>query len=236
MLYIKTPAGRCSHPAGRRTGGILVTKASVSILLALMIVLPACGKTGDRAVVVKVNASRITVENLKNQIADLPPDALQMIAADPKARQSILDDVIAYELVLQEARRQGLENAEFIKRQDTQRRELERRLREEAKNELVSALLRKELGSSLNIAPPSDAEVKDFYIKNRDKMVSPDGRTVSLQQATPIIRDRLAKVKQRDIYMKYANTLREKARISINEKALESLAGSLAQNPAAPHQ
>lgn len=213
-----------------------MNKLTLGMALMLSLILPACGRTGDRAVVVKVNNTRITVAGLKTQTADLSPDALQMIATDAKALQSVLDDVIAYELVLQEARRQGIEDMDFRKRHEMKRREMERRLQEDAKNELVTTLLRKELGDKLNIAPPTNAEVRSFYDKNRDKMVTADGRRVSLQEASPMIMNRLASMKQRDIYMQYAGTLRDKARVSISEDALRTFAGSLAPEPPAPHQ
>lgn len=204
------------------------------IIAAVLIALPAlfgCGKTSDSSVIVKVNQTRITAGDLKNQIADLSPETLKMIATDPKARKSVLDDVIAFELVLQEAKRQGLENAEFTKRQEALRKEMERRIREEARNELVGSLLRKELADKLS-TKPTDAEVKEFYDKYRDKMVTANGRKVSLQEAAPEIRNRLMNMKQRDVYLEYANKLRDKAKIKINEEALQSLAMSLSQPPA----
>jgi hypothetical protein len=63
-------------------------------------------------------------------------------------------------------------------------------------------------------------------------MVTADGRKVSLQEAAPEIRNRLMNMKQRDVYLEYANKLRDKAKIKINEEALQSLAMSLSQPPA----
>lgn len=204
-------------------------KLTVALMLVALAALSGCSKNPDNAVIVKVNSSRITAGEIKKQIADLPPDTLKLIASDAKARKSVLDDVIAYELVLQEARRQGLENAEFNRRQEAQRKELERRLREEARNELVTALLRKELMDKLSVKP-TDAEVKEFYNKYRDKMVRADGRRVGLQEAAPEIMNRLATMKQRDLYLEYANKLRDKAKITINEESLQSLATNLSQS------
>jgi FKBP-type peptidyl-prolyl cis-trans isomerase (trigger factor) len=212
----------------RRNGN--VKKLIIAMVLIALPVLFGCGKTSDRSVIAKVNQTRITVGDLKNQIADLSPETLHMIATDPKARKSVLDDVIAFELVLQEARRQGLENVEFTKRQETLRKEMERRIQDEARNELVGSLLRKELADKLSVKP-TDAEVKEFYDKYKDKMVTADGRKVGLQEAAPEIRNRLMTMKQRDVYMEYANKLRDKAKITINEEALQSLATSLSQSP-----
>jgi predicted outer membrane protein len=162
-----------------------------------LVLLAGCSKNSDNTLIVKVNDARITVGDIKKQVAGLPPETLQLIATDEKARKSVLDDIIAFELALQEARRQGLANIEFNQRQAAMRKEMDRRIQEEGRNELVTSLLRKELADKLN-AKPTDAEVKEFYAKYKDKMVTPDGRKVSLQEAAPDIRDRLVSMKQRD--------------------------------------
>lgn len=195
-----------------------------------LVALAGCSKGSDNTMIVKVNESRITVGDIKKQVAGLPPETLQLIATDEKARKSVLDDIIAFELALQEAKRQGLANIEFNKRQAALRNEMERRIQEEGKNELVTSLLRKELAEKLT-AKPTDAEVKEFYAKYKDKMVTADGRKVSLQEAASDIRDRLTSLKQRDAYLAYTNTLREKAKITINEDSLQVLASSLAKAP-----
>lgn len=195
-----------------------------------LVAFAGCSKSSDNTLIVKVNEARITVGDIKKQVAGLPPETLRLIATDEKARKSVLDDIIAFELALQEARRQGLANAEYNQRQSALRMEMERRIQEEGKNELVTSLLRKELADKLT-AKPSDAEVKEFYAKYKDKMVTPDGRKVSLQEAAPDIRDRLVSLKQRDAYLAYTGTLRDKARITINEESLQVLATSLAKAP-----
>ena len=94
--------------------------------------------------------------------------------SDPKARKEFLEDLIGIELVLQEAKRQGLDkDAEFKKRQDTLKKEMERRIQDDAKNELFNTVLKKELGDKMSkIAAPTDEEVLDYFNKNRDKINS----------------------------------------------------------------
>lgn len=198
--------------------------------LIALVALAGCSKSSENTLIVKVNEARITVGDIKKQVAGLPPETLQLIATDDNARKSVLDDIIAYELALQEARRQGLANIEFNQRQAALRKEMERRIQEEGRNELVTSLLRKELADKLS-AKPTDAEVKEFYAKYKDKMITADGRKVSLQEAAPDIRDRLISMKQRDAYLAYTNKLREKASITINEGSLQVLASSLAKAP-----
>lgn len=189
-----------------------------------------CSKSSDSKLVVKVNGTRITVGDVKKQVVDLSPETLQLIATDENARKSVLDDIISFELALQEARRQGLENIEFNQRQAALRKEMERRIHEEGKNELVATLLRKELAEKLNVSP-SDTEVKEFYAKYQDKMVTAGGRKVGLREAAPEIKNRLVSMKQREAYLSYTGALREKAKITVNEESLQALATSLTKTP-----
>lgn len=200
------------------------------LLAALTALAGGCGAGSDNAVIAKVNSARITAGDLKKQLADLPPDTLNLIATDAAARKSVLDDLIAFELVLQEARRQGLDNMDFNKRQDAMRKEMERRIQEEGRNELVTTLLQKELGDKLKVAEPTAAEVKEFYEKNKDKLVTAGGRKVSLQEAAPQIKTRLFSMKQRDVYMGYASKLRDKAKVAVHEDALQAIAATLAKS------
>jgi hypothetical protein len=54
-------------------------------------------------------------------------------------------------------------------------------------------------------------------------MRTADGRKVSLEQAAPVIKDRMANERQRDAFVDYVKSLKAKATISIDEKALASL-------------
>lgn len=204
-------------------------KLIIASMIAVLAAPISCSKNPDNAIVAKVNRTRITAGDLKRQLAGLSPDALQRIVNDDAARKEVMDDVIAYELVLQEARKQGLDDAEFTKRRETRRKEVERRLQEDAKNELVTALLKKELGDKLSVSV-SDAEVKEFYEKNRAKMVTAEGKKVRLSEVAALIKERLVSMKQRDAYMDYANKLRDNAKITINDNALQNVADSLAKS------
>src|SRR5512137_3119383 len=114
--------------------------------MAVIVALTGCSKGSDSAVLAKVNNGKITAADFKKQLDDLQPQMLQAVATDAKARKEFLEDLIGIELVLQEAKRQGLDkDAEFKKKQDTLKREMEQRIQDAAKNELFNALLKKEL-------------------------------------------------------------------------------------------
>ncbi len=207
-------------------------------ILAIFLLLPAlaltgCNKGTDSTVLARVNRSKITAADFKKQLEDLQPQMQQAVASDPKARKEFLEDLIGIEVVLQEAKRQGLDkDPEFKKRQDMLKKEMERRIQDDARNELFNSLLKKELADKLNkVAPPTDQEVRDYYAKNMDKMRTPDGKKLSFKEVEPQLKRRMLAEKQRDLYLEYAKALRAKANITVNEKALEQAAASMAPAP-----
>lgn len=203
----------------------------VASLLTVTVVLTGCNKGSDSAVLARVNRTKITAADFKRQLEDLQPQMQEAVGKDPKARKEFLEDLIGIEVVLQEARRQGLDkDPEFKKRQEMLRKEMERRIQDDARNELFNSLLKKELADKLNkITPPTDQEVRSYYNKNQDKMRTPDGRKLSFKDVEPQLKQRMLAEKQRDLYLDYAKQLKEKAKITMDEKALEQAGASLAQ-------
>jgi len=193
-------------------------------VLALAVMVSGCGKESDGAVLAKVNRSTITSTEFKKQLEDLTPQMLQAVVTDPTARKEFLEDLIGIELVIQEAKRLGLDkDAEFKKRQEMLKKELERRVQEESKNDLFNNLLKKELGDKIGkIAPPTDKELKEYYDKNQDKIRTAAGKKVSFKEIEPQLKMRLIQEKRRELYLEYAKGLRAKAKITMDEKALET--------------
>ena len=116
----------------------------IVMLLTVAVSMTGCNKGTNSTVLAKVNRGTITEVDFKKQLEDLTPQMQQAVATDPKARREFLDDLVGIELVIQEAKRQGLDkDADFKKRQDMMRKELEHRVQEDAKNELFNAVLEK---------------------------------------------------------------------------------------------
>ena len=194
------------------------------VLLTLAIIMSGCTKGQDGAVLAKVNRGTITASDFKKQIEELAPQMQQAVVADTKARKEFLDDLIGIELVIQEAKRQGLDkDADFKKRQEQLKKELERRVQEEARNDLFNSLLKKELGDKMSkVVPTTDEDVRAYYTQNKDKINKAAGKQISLQEIAPQLKMRLTQEKRRDIYLEYAKVLRAKAKISVDEKALDA--------------
>jgi peptidyl-prolyl cis-trans isomerase C len=207
----------------------------VSVFLSLGVV--GCTRGGDNTVIAKVNQSRITVGEFKKQLDSLDNLQFEQAAAtDPKARKDFLEDLIGIELVVQEAKRQGLDrdaeykkSLEAIKKDyEESKKRLERRYQEAARNELFRELLKKELAAKAKSLPePTDKEIRDFYDKNVDKLSVMSGKKVPLKDVERQIKDRLMQEKQRDLYLAYLKELREKSQVTIDEKGMEVLAASL---------
>jgi peptidyl-prolyl cis-trans isomerase C len=208
-----------------------IITAGIALMLALMVATTGCNKASDGAVLAKVNRGSITSTDFKKQIEDLAPQMQQAVLTDPKARKDFLDDLIGIELVLQEAKRQGLDkDAEFKKKEDTMRKELERRIQDERKNELFNSVLKKDLGDKMaKVAPPSDKEVRDYFDSNKEKILAAVGKKVTLKEIEPQLKMRMMQEKRRDLYVEYAKGLKEKAKISIDDKALDTFAADMAR-------
>jgi hypothetical protein len=197
----------------------------VAVSLIVVAVASGCGKDG--AAVAKVNGTKITVADFKRQVEELPPQMQQAVMSSVEARKDFLADLVGIEVVIQEARRQGLhKDAEYKKRQETRKKELERAIREEAKNDLFNALLKKELADKMGkLSVPSDQQVRDYYNKHKNAMRTADGKQVGFKEAEPQLRSRMMQEKQRAVYMEYATALKAKAKITVDDKALDALGG-----------
>lgn len=207
-----------------------ISKLAVIVALAgLLAAMNACNKGGDGAVLAKVNRTNITSDEFKKQLEDLSPQMQQSVAVDPKARKEFLEDLIGIEVVLQEAKRLGLDKeAEYKKKQETLKKEMEKRIKDEARNELFNTLLKKELLGKMT--PPTDQEVKDYYLKNREEIKKATGKDLTLKQAEEKgLKNYVFQKKQRDAYLEYAKGLKAKAKITIDEKALNETMASLTQ-------
>jgi|GEM_PF-491123 len=199
---------------------------TVLTVLGLAISLVACNKGTDSAMLAKVNRTTITVADFKKQMQDLDPQVQPIVATDAKARKEFLDQLVGYEVAIQEAKRLGLDKEpEFKKRQDTIKQEAERRSQEAIKFELLANLVKKEITNT--IKPPTDPEIKDYYNKNIEKMRTRDGKKVSLKDAELVLKDRIYSERQRDAFVEYVKNLKAKAKITVDEKALDKLGSSL---------
>ncbi len=200
-------------------------------ILALALTMSGCTKSQDDAVLAKVNRSSITVADFKKQVEDLNPQMQQAILADPGARKDFLDDLIGIELVVQEAKRQGLDrDAEYKERQEQLKKDLERRIKDAAKNDLFNSLLKKDLGDKMSaVAPPTDKEVRLYYNENKDKINKVVGTEIAFKDLEQQLKTRMVQEKRREVYLEYARELKAKAKITVDDKAMEAAIADFAK-------
>ena len=79
------------------------------------------------------------------------------------------------------------------------------------------------------VPEPSAQEVRDYYDKNKDKIRNGAGKPLSLKDVEPQLKTRLMQERRRELYLEYAKALRDKAKIEVNEKALDEAMASFAQ-------
>ncbi len=216
----------------------MMNKMTAVAVAVIALALTGCTKGADSAVIAKVNHTKITSADFKKQLEELQPQMLQAVATDPKARKEFLEDLIGIELVLQEAKRQGLDkDAEFKKKQETLKKEMEQRIQDAAKNELFNALLKKELMDK--IKQPTDEEVKAYYDSHRAEIKkAAGGKDLSFKQAEAQgLKRYMFQMKQREAYLEFSKGLKAKAKVSVDDKALEALANDLSRPlPTGSHQ
>jgi len=202
------------------------------VALALILALTGCTKNADNAVVAKVNNAKITAADFKKQLNDLQPQMQMAVSSDPKARKEFLEDLIGIELVLQEARRLKLDkDPAFMKKQEELEKEMKQRIQDAAKNELFNALLKKELLDK--IKQPTDEEVKAYYTAHREEIrKAAGGKDLSWKEAEAQgLKRYVFQINQREAYLEYSKALKAKAKISVDDKALDTVVSSLTQPP-----
>ena len=203
-------------------------RLSLFFLLLITLFVIGCNNGSEKAALAKINRSTITVEEFKEQSRDLQPQMRHQVAINHEAGKIFLNQLVGYEVVLQEAKRQGLhKEKDFIEKQNKFKREMERRIREATKYELIKKVLEKNRSDA--IAPPTEEEVAQYYKEHVKEMRTAEGKKVSLQQAGPDIRAFLSQKKWQEALSAYAEELKPKAKITIQEDVLESLYAAPAQ-------
>ena len=217
-------------------------KLTTSVLiLAFGIVVSGCSKGSDSAVIAKVNGANITVADFKKQMEELNPQLRQAVTTDPTARKEFLENQILTELLIQEAKKQGLDKAEAYKKNmemhkqkaEEEKKKLDQGLETAARYELINSILKKEVGEKMNqTAAPTDKEVREYYNTNKEKIRTYFGKQVSLKEMEPQIKMILTQEKQSRLYLEYAKGLKAKASISTDDKTLDTAMADLNRPPA----
>jgi len=72
------------------------------------------------------------------------------------------------------------------------------------------------------VVPPADKEVRDYYEQNKDKIHMLTGKQIAFKDIEQQLKMRMTQEKRRDLYLEYAKGLKAKAKITVNDKAVET--------------
>ncbi|MCL2760332.1 MAG: peptidylprolyl isomerase [Desulfuromonadales bacterium] len=107
------------------------------------------------AVLAEVNGTNITVEDFQKEVNNLPP-YLKPMTDTPDGKRELLDTMIIRELIMQDAKKMGIENTPEVKAQ----------LEDARRRIIVQAYIKTRVEKEATI---SDEELKKFYDANKDK-------------------------------------------------------------------
>lgn len=111
-------------------------------------------------VVIEVGDTKITDEDVKEELAALPPQ-LQPYVATKEGKKEFIESLVKRELLYQEAKAKGIENTEKVKKE----------LEKVKKRLLVDVFLRDAIKTDLNV---DDKTLKEYYKKNEKRFTEPE--------------------------------------------------------------
>ncbi|MBU5635388.1 peptidylprolyl isomerase [Geomonas sp. Red69] len=145
------------------------SKTTAVLLIALSVAFAGCKKQqeatgakqegpGKGIVLAEVNGANITDKDFYKEQAALPPQ-LKPMTETPEGKKEMVDTMVVRELILQQAAKDGIDKSPEVaaKLEDLKRRVI------------VEAFLKKKIEESAKV---SDAEMQDYYNKNKDKFKS----------------------------------------------------------------
>ncbi|NNG47560.1 MAG: hypothetical protein HKM86_10670 [Deltaproteobacteria bacterium] len=162
----------------------------------------------DDAVLANVAGDNITYGYVKGELERLAGGApgMQDIVRNPVAINRMLTREVTGKSLAAYAKKQGIEGSEWEK---TTSEDMERTI-------LIDLLAAKIMEDE---APVSDGEI-DAYYKEHPEMFVQQGKTVPLAMVSERLRGFLQSEKRKSAMNAYIEELKEKAKITVNEKAL----------------
>jgi len=153
----------------------------------------------ERQKVDQINTRQITVAQFGREMEKVPSPYREMLQEDPK---QFLDQLILQEVLLQEAERQGVKS-------DTNAKP------EEKESSQIQNLLKKEVIDKVKV---DKEEIEILYKEHQSKM----GKK-KLDEVAPLLEELIRDAKGKEKVEEYITSLREKAKVEIDEKRLKDI-------------
>ncbi len=151
----------------------------------------------ERQAIAVIGSRKITVAQFNREMAKVPAPYQDILREDP---MQLLDQLIIKELLVQEAKRQGLKSSGPGDEADF----------------LIPALLKKEVFDKVKV---SQDEVEGIYRQHREQL---GGK--SMTEVAPLIEGAMREAKGRDQVEDYITGLKSKANVQVDEKRLKKVA------------
>ena len=144
-----------------------ISKTATLLILALSVAVTGCKQqagseakkdAGKGVVLAEVNGTAITDTDFYKEQENLPPQ-LKPLTETAEGKKEMLDTMVVRELIMQQAKKEGIEGTP----------EVAAKIEDLKKRVVVEAYLKKKVEESANV---SDAELQEFYNKNKDKFQS----------------------------------------------------------------
>lgn len=153
----------------------------------------------ERQKLAVINDRKITVAQFERELAKVPPPFQDVLREEPK---QFLDQLVLKEVMMEEARRQGIKPDPAAKG-------------EEADMSMIQNLLKKEVLDKIAVDPK---EVQELYEQHKEQM---DKKPLS--EVAPVIEAAVREVKGKEKTEEYVVSLKNKAKIEINEARLKGI-------------
>jgi thioredoxin 1 len=154
----------------------------------------------ERQKLAQINVRKITVAEFSRELAKIPSPYQEMLREEPK---QFLDQLVLKEVLIQEAERLGIKSDPAAKGEDME-------------SSQIQNLLKKEVIDKVKV---NKEEIELLYKEHQSKM----GKK-KLDEVAPILEDLIRDAKGKEKVEEYITSLREKAKVEVDEKRLQDIA------------
>ncbi len=159
-------------------------------------------KLPDSEVAAWVNNKPISNKRVDDMIAQMPPFMVAQLAS-PEGRKTLIDNLVAVELVFEKANSDGFMN----------KPEIQEKIRELSKHLVYAEYVKNHIASLPKLPPPDDAAVKKFFDER------PELANANFDQVKDQIREHLSRSQEQEQIEKFVSELRVGAQVKYNEAA-----------------
>ncbi len=176
----------------------------ISFVFSFLIGCSSSGSEGDKRVVAEVNNYRMTVEDLRYELKNIPYDRPYLLETE-EGRMRYINSLLEKEILLQEAQRQGIDKEkDFMKSIEN--------YWEQALLKLSLEREAKRISGSIHVY---DNEIEEYYKNSGEQLALPEVK----RDIARLIRQK----KEMDLMNAWIEELKEQSDIKINRELLEEV-------------